>query len=104
MSKEQLFVKINRFSAWCLLVLVFLFIVSGYGITKQIIDPVLAKYLHEELLPIPLFLFFLLHVGISIRYAFIRWKLFKNRKTGDIYVLVTSLIILVFFLWLFFSK
>ncbi len=99
---EKFLIKLNRFSAWVLLVLIILFIVSGYGITKRIIDPVFSKYLHDKLLPVPLFIFFLLHVGISIRYALRRWKLFKSEKTGDIYILVIGLILLIFFLWLFF--
>lgn len=100
---EKFLIKLNRFSAWVLLVLIILFIISGYGMTKQIINPVFAKYLHDKLLPIPLFVFFLVHVGLSIRYALWRWKLFKERKTADIYIIIISLILLVFFLWLYFS-
>ena len=99
---EKFLIKLNRFSAWVLLVLIILFIISGYGMTKQIIDPVFATYLHDNIFPIPLFIFFLLHVGISIRYALWRWKLFKEKKTADVYILIISLILLVFFLWLFF--
>lgn len=99
---EKLLIKLNRFSAWVLLVLIILFIISGYGMTKQIIDPVFATYLHDNIFPIPLFIFFLLHVGISIRYALWRWKLFKDRRIADIYILVISLILLIFFFWLFF--
>jgi len=100
---EKFLVKLNRFSAWILLILIILFIVSGYGVTKQVINPVFAANLHNKLLPIPLFIFFLLHVGISIRYALRRWKLFKNEKTANAYVLIISLIFLIFFFWLFFS-
>jgi len=102
MDYNKFLIKLNRFSAWVLLVLIILFIISGYGMTKQIIDPVFATYLHDNILPIPLFIFFLLHVGISIRYALQRWKLFKEKKTTDVYILIISLILLVFFLWLFF--
>ena len=99
---EKFLIKLNRFSAWVLLVLIILFIVSGYGMTKQIINPVSARYLHDKVLPIPLFVFFLLHVGMGVRYAFLRWNLFKSEKTVDIYILMIGLVVLTFFLWLFF--
>jgi len=102
MSKEQLFVKLNRFSAWVLLVLIVIFIISGYGMTKGIINPVFSKYLHEVLLPIPLFVFFVFHVGMGIRYAFLRWNLFNDKKVLDIYIFIITLSFLVLFLWLYF--
>ena len=98
---EKFLIKLNRFSAWVLLVLIILFIISGYGMTKQIIDPIFATQLHDNILPIPLFIFFLLHVGISIRYALRRWRLFKDNKASDIYVLILGLILLILFFWLY---
>jgi hypothetical protein len=99
---DRFLIKLSRFSAWVLLVLVILYIISGYGITKGIIDPVFSKYLHDKLLAIPFFIFFVLHVGIATRYALMRWGIFKTAKSANIYIIISSLILLIFFLWLFF--
>jgi len=58
----RLVVKIDRYTQWVLLVLVLVFIITGYGMTKQIIDPVLATRWHINILPIPLFIFLGLHI------------------------------------------
>jgi len=99
---DKFLIKLSRFSAWILLVLMILYIISGYGITKGIIDPIFSKYLHDKLLAIPFFIFFVLHVGISTRYALLRWRIFKTKKAADFYVIILSIILLSLFLWLFF--
>lgn len=103
MNIEKILFRLHRISCWAMMLLMFLFIISGYGMTKQIIDPVFATYLHVIILPIPFFLLFVLHVGIMVRGLLRRWKLFKDEKAADIYAIVFSLILLVFFLWLFFG-
>lgn len=99
---DKFLIKLNRFSAWILLVLIIFYIISGYGITKGIIDPVFSKYLHNKLLAIPFFIFFVLHVGISTKYALLRWGVFKGSKISNIYVIIFSLILLILFFWLYF--
>jgi len=98
---EKFLVKLNRFSAWALLILIILFIISGYGMTKQIIDPVFATQLHDNILPIFLFLFFVVHVAISSSYALRRWKVFSSTKAANIYAFIFGLIMLIIFLWLY---
>jgi Ca2+/Na+ antiporter len=99
---DNFLIKLERFSAWVLLVLIVVYIISGYGITKGIIDPVFSRYLHDKLLAIPLFIFFILHVSISSSFALRRWKVFKTSQSANIYALILGLIILIIFLWLFF--
>lgn len=99
---DKFLIKLSRFSAWVLLVLMILYIISGYGITKGIIDPVFSKYLHDKLLAIPFFIFFVLHVAISSSYALRRWKVFKGQKATYIYSFVFGVILIAFFLWMFF--
>lgn len=99
---EKFLIKLNRFSAWVLLVLIVLFIVSGYGMTKRIIDPVFAKYLHDGVLPVFLFIFFAFHVSISSGYALRRWRVFKNTKSANLYALIFGLIFLILFFWFYF--
>ena len=95
-------VKLNRFCAWALLILLILYVVTGYGITKGIIDPALSKYLHDKLLAIPFFIFFVLHVGISGSYALIRWRVFKNLTSAQVFAAIFCLVMLAVFLWLYF--
>ncbi len=99
---DKFLIKLSRFSAWVLLVLIILYIISGYGITKGIIDPIFSKYLHDKILAIPFFIFFVLHVGITTRYALLRWRIFKTKKVADIYIVIFIVILLSLFLWLFF--
>jgi len=99
---DKFLIKLERFSAWVLLVLVILYIVSGYGITKMIINPVFSRYLHDRLLAIPFFIFFVLHVGIATSYALRRWSVFKTAKSVNIYTFVFAILLLILFLWFYF--
>src|SRR4030042_1838662 len=98
---DKFLIKLERFSAWVLLILVILYIISGYGINKGIIDPVFSKYLHDKLLAIPFFIFFVLHVGIATKYALMRWGVFKSQKIGNAYIIIFGLILLALFFWLY---
>lgn len=70
--------KLNKFSGWILLILIVLFIISGYGMTNQIIDPVFARYLHSQVLPIPFYIFLGLHLILPLKRLF--QKFFQRRK------------------------
>jgi len=102
MLGDKFLIKLERFSAWVLLVLIIAYVVSGYGITKGIIDPVFSKYLHDKLLAIPFFVFFVLHVGIATRYALVRWGVFKSTKSANIYTFIFAILLLILFLWFYF--
>jgi hypothetical protein len=93
--------RISRWSAWVSFVVVLLFIVTGYGMTKQMIDPTLAKFLHAKVLPIPLFLALVVHGGICARDSLRRWKVFKSDAAADLYVAAFSVFLLGFFVWLY---
>lgn len=66
--------KIDRFMAWVLLFGMTLFFVTGYGMTKGIIDSTLAVDLHNKYLPIIIIIAFVFHAGYATRLAFIRWR------------------------------
>ena len=68
----------------------------------MIIDPIRAKYWHEILLPVPTFIFFLIHVAISTKLTLIRWRV-ASQKWINFYVIILSLVFLLFFLWLYFA-
>ncbi len=75
----KILITLNRISAWILFVVIILYIVTGFGMTRQIIDPVFARYLHISVLPWPLFIFLGLHIIICFRNLYRRLKSrFKN--------------------------
>lgn len=93
--------KLNRYAAWTALVVVILFIITGYGMTKRIIDPDLARLLHGRVLPIPLFIALIVHGAVSARGALRRWKVFEQQRWADVYVVIASVALLILFGWLF---
>jgi hypothetical protein len=81
-------VKINRMSAWALLILMVIFIVSGYAWLNRSLMPLpLARYLHTEL-DLLLMIFFLVHVLTSTRFALVRWKVGPSKALDLILVLI----------------
>jgi hypothetical protein len=94
----RILVKVNRISAWLLLILMIIFIVSGYAWWNRVLLSLqLARYLHTEL-DLLLVFFFLVHVLISARFTLARWKV-GNRRLVDILLLATGLS----FFWLVLS-
>jgi hypothetical protein len=93
--------RIDDFGAWALLVVVPLFVLSGWGMTKTLIDPALARFIHTRMLPVPLFFFFLVHILRPVRERFKAWNIFKNDAALDAYVYILALIMMGLFLWLF---
>jgi len=72
-------VKVNRISGWALLILMVIFLISGYAWLNRIIMPLpLARYLHTEL-DLLLMIFFLAHVLTSTRFALARWRVRPSR-------------------------
>ena len=94
--------RIDHFGVWILLFLVLLFIMTGYGMTKNIMDPVLAKYIHTQLLPVPFFVFFMVHVLKPVYRQFKNWGLFKSERVLNSYVYLLGFIITGLFIWLYF--
>ena len=96
------FATLDRYSRWILLVLMLLFILTGIGITKNIMDQKLAKQLHENILPIPFYILFLVHIFYKLPFHLVRWKAFKSETTAAVYVYALAAILLGLFLWLHF--
>lgn len=83
-------VRINRICAWILLFLMVIFIVTGYAWHERVImNPRQAAQIHTTLDPV-LVLFFLIHVMISARSAFMRHGL--RGRAVDLLLLGTGLL------------
>ena len=94
--------QIDKFGMWILMALVLSFVLTGYGMTKHIMDPVLAKYIHTQILPLPLLIFFCIHVLKAVRNQFKKWKLFNDERVLDLYAYALTLIVTIILIWLYF--
>ena len=80
LNTGHILVKINRISAWALLIFMIVFLVSGYAWVDHIIMPVQqAKYLHTQL-DMYLVFFFLVHVLINTKFTL---KTLANRRRSN---------------------
>jgi hypothetical protein len=95
MNINRLLLKINRFSAWALLVFMITFILTGYSWTQKILIPARqASYAHTNL-DLYLIFFFVVHSVISIRFTLMRWRV-GHRMLVDAILLALGAF---FFLW-----
>jgi len=73
--------RISRISAWVLLVLIILYIITGFSMTgrygfSKLISISTATLIHDNLCVLVI-IFFLLHAGISVYFALKRWGVIK---------------------------
>jgi predicted heme/steroid binding protein len=91
-------IKLDRLAAWMLLIVMLLFAVSGYAMTKGLFDPGLARKLHMAWLGGIGLVAFVVHTSWGIHLAFKRWG-WWNRFTRifliAIYVALASFFIYV---------
>ena len=74
MEFGRILVKINRISAWMLLIFMIIFLISGYAWWNDVLLPLrTARAMHTEL-DLFLVFFFLVHALISIRFSLVRWR------------------------------
>ena len=85
-------IKLDRISAWVLFVAMILYFVSGYGMTKGLIAPDLARNLHLSLLTYIVVFAFIAHTCFAIHLALIRWNMWN---------IYTKLLLMCFYIVLF---
>ncbi len=73
----KFWIKLDRLAAWILLACMILYFISGYGMTKGLIDSKLALNLHDIWLPIVVIISFCIHGAFATRLAFIRWGIWN---------------------------
>ncbi|KPJ55365.1 hypothetical protein AMJ47_00640 [Parcubacteria bacterium DG_72] len=64
--------KISQYSGWVLLLFMVLYFVTGYGRLWNAMDPVLAKTIHEKILPIPTIIAIVAHISFRLKIIFSR--------------------------------
>jgi predicted heme/steroid binding protein len=70
---QKFLIKIDRISAWVLLIGMLLYLISGYGMTKGIISSSLASKIHLNYLAFIVIIAFVVHTYYAIHLAFKRW-------------------------------
>lgn len=61
-----------------LFISILLYFLSGYGMTKGILDYSFAKSLHSTILPMIALTAFVIHTFFATRITFIRWRVWNN--------------------------
>lgn len=74
---HEILIKIDRFAAWTLFIGVILYFITGYGMTKGIIDPQLSQTLHSTVLTYIILIAFLIHAPWAIHLALKRWQVWN---------------------------
>ncbi|MCK9393934.1 hypothetical protein M0Q03_03975, partial [bacterium] len=70
-------VKADRVFAWILLFVIILYAITGYGMTKGLIDSNIAHSLHLQILGIVGLTAFVIHTSWGIHLALKRWNLWN---------------------------
>ncbi|MFH1781159.1 MAG: cytochrome b5 domain-containing protein [Patescibacteria group bacterium] len=74
---HEILIKIDRFAAWTLFIGVILYFITGYGMTKGIIDSQLSQTLHSTVLTYIILIAFLIHAPWAIHLALKRWQVWN---------------------------
>ena len=75
---QRFLIKLDRISAWILLGGMLLYFITGYGMTKGIIDPAFAAKLHLSYLTYVVAIVFIVHTSYAIHLAFKRWRMWNG--------------------------
>lgn len=88
---QRIICKIDRISAWVLLVGMLLYFISGYGMTKGLIDPTFGAKMHLDYLSFVVMIAFIFHTYYAVHLAFKRWRMWNG---------FSSAILAVFYIFL----
>lgn len=94
---QKYLIKIDRISAWVLLLTVIAYAISGYGMTKGIINPDFARKMHFDYLAILTLIAFVIHTSYAIHKALKRWGIWNNFSKAILFVIY--LVVVTFFIY-----
>jgi predicted heme/steroid binding protein len=75
---NNIIIKLDRLSAWVLFVSLILYFITGYGMTKGLINQDFAAKVHLSYLTYIILTAFVIHSSFAIHLALKRWKLWNN--------------------------
>ncbi len=102
MLGEKWIRRLDSIGVWTMLFLMLAFFFTGLAMTKQIIDPATANYIHTHVLPVPMLLFFFIHILKPVHRQFTKWGIFKSERAVDGYVYALAVILITLILILYF--
>lgn len=83
-------IQIDRASAWVLLFSVIAYMLSGYGLTKEIINSEISLFMHRNILPTITMIAFVGHTSLAIKNAMMRKRIW-NKITKILLILAYTL-------------
>ncbi len=95
-------IKLDRIAAWTLMIVMILYAVSGYGLTKGLINIDFARSLHLSWLGAIGLAAFVIHTSWAIRLAFIRrqiWNGYTRFALFTFYILLAGFFLYVHFFY-----
>ena len=90
-------VKLNRLTAWLLLILIIIYFLTGFDILKNLWRPEFSRWLHTKILPLPTLILVFFHALVGLKQFLLRNKL-TNKFLSSILIII---LILTFFLLLY---
>lgn len=97
-------VKMDRIAAWTLLATMFAYFISGYGMTKGIINGPLAVNIHNNWLPLLLIGSFAFHTCYAVSLAFKRWRIWTPTSKFLLFAIYAVFILFLVFINSFYKK
>lgn len=85
-------VKLDRICAWSLVGIMVAYFVTGYGQTREIISPEAAKFIHDNILPIPSAFAFAIHSAYGMHISLKRWKMWNRYWRAGFVIYAIALI------------
>lgn len=99
---SKFFIKLDRIAAWTLMAVIIIYAISGYGMTKGLIDRDLARSLHLSWLGGVGVVAFIIHTYRAVYCSFLRWNIW-NKATKSLlisfYVLLACFFLYVHFFY-----
>lgn len=103
MNWNRIFIKLDRFFAWILLASMLFYFLSGYGITKSIINAQFSYNLHTIYLPIILLISFVGHTSYAIHLALRRWRVWNGYTKAVLVMFYAAFLIFFLYIQMFYK-
>ena len=86
----KILIKLDRFFAWVLFATMLLYFISGYGMTKGLIDANLATKLHISWLTYIILIAFTVHTSYAIHLALKRWRIWNAPAKILLFLIISA--------------
>ncbi len=73
----KLMSRIDRISAWLLLIFLLLYFITGFDTVKRVLLPQVSSLIHLRLFVLPVLTVFAIHTSYAVHLALKRWKIWN---------------------------